>query len=97
MLTTSGHRDGISSRPWTTRELCNARIFRALSKADPSREAYGCESAEWIQNVLGAASDSTENGTLRPQSLVKVVVHNEVSEVYRPCRTSAAREKEQLC
>ena len=47
--------------------------------------------------MLEAASDSTENGTLRPQSLVKVVVYNEVSEVYRPCRTSAAREKEQLC
>ena len=89
MLTTSGHRDGIPSRPWTTRELCDARILRALPKVDPSREAYGCESAEWRQNVLGAASDSTENG-----ALVKVVVYNEVSEVYRPCRASAARENE---
>jgi hypothetical protein len=92
MLTTSGHRDGISSRPWTTTELCDARILRALPKVVLSKEAYGCESAKWRQNVLGAASDSTENGTV-----VKVVVHNEVGEVYRPCRASAAREKEQLC
>jgi hypothetical protein len=92
MLTISGHRDGISSRPWTTRQLYDARVPRALPKVDFSREAYGCESAEWRQNVLGAASDSAENDTL-----VKVVVHNEVRDVYRPCRTSAAREKEQLC
>ena len=42
--------------------------------------------------MLGAASDSTENG-----AVVKVVVYNEVCEVYRPCRASTARENEQLC
>src|SRR5450756_1301225 len=47
MLTTSGHRDGISSRPWTTTELCDTKSLQGSPKVDRRQKAYSCKSAKW--------------------------------------------------